>query len=574
MHAVPNSRNMIRQNLLLLFMSFFFAASAQKNLYKTPDSLKHKSYDYLDDRFYKLKRDSSHASLYAYVFLHKAKKEKNLEQMINGYQNLMLISEGEIRLVYTDSMIYYAKKTNDNALIGSAYLSRGTAYYGLKQQQEAMDNYLAANIYISKTNDLYLIHKVKYCIALTKFYIGFYDEAESLFKECADYYRDKQAMPYLNALHSLGLCYNKQGDYGKCSEINARGILESKRLKTEEMVSYFNHSEGINEYFKKNYSASIKNLESSLEAMKENNDFGNEAVGYFYIGKSCWALHQKEKAIVYFQLVNRIFNDKKYLRPDLRQTFELMISYYKTKKDLHKQLYYIDQLLKADTLLTETNKYIVSKIHKQYDTKELILEKEKIKTENANINEELLWEKNYDKIFTGIIIVMSVIILVVSYRYQHIRKIYKKNYQLVMIEQRTNSNIPKVQKEKNSITNINSETIALLLKQLENFEKDKRFLEKDWNLSSLSSAFNTNHKYVAAILDQYRDKGINDYINGLRIDYIVTLLRTEPKFKHYTYEALAKEAGFSTTERFKKAFLSKNGFPPAYLIDQLKKEKF
>lgn len=564
---------MNRKNLLLLLLLFCYTANAQKNHFKVPDSLKKKNYEYLDDKIYDFRKDSIKASVYAYALLNKAKSEQNWKEIIHGYQNLLHLSPHRLRIVYADSMVYAAKKSNDNELIGSSYLSKGIVYFQQRMQRQAMDNYLIANSYISKTTNQYLIHKVKYSIAQTKFYIGFYDEAVSLLQECIDYYKDKQARPYLNSLHSLGLCYNKLGNYGRCSEINELGISESKRLKTEEMIPYFIHSEGINEYFKKNYATAIKNIESSIEAIKENNDPANEEIGYFYIGKSYWSLHQKEKALTYFQLVDQIFNEKKILRPDLRQAFELMINYYKTKKDLNKQSYYVDQLLKADTLLTETSNYIVGKIHKQYDTRELLLEKERIKLANEKMTAELHWEKYYDWIFAGVILIMFIAIVAVTYHYQKIRKEYKKNYQLHIEEQQTIKDRPKAAKEKDAIKNINPETVAALLKHFENFEKDKKFLEKDWNLSSLSSAFNTNPKYVSNILEHYRTKGINDYINGLRIEYIVSMLKTQSKFKHYTYEALAKEAGFSTTERFKKAFLSKMGFSPSYFINQLKKEK-
>ncbi|MFB3388015.1 AraC family transcriptional regulator [Flavobacterium sp. LAR06] len=565
---------MNRKNLLLLLLLFFcYSASAQKSNFKIPDSLKKKNYEYLDDKIYDFRKDSIRASVYAHALLYKAKSEQNWKEIINGYQNLLHMSPVKLRIVYADSMIYAAKKSNDNELIGSSYLSKGIVYYSQRIQDQAMDNYLAANSYISKTSNQYLIHKVKYSIAQTKFYIGFYDEAVSLLQECIAYYKDGYPRPYLNSLHSLGLCYNKLGNFGQCSEINALGISESKRLKIEEMTPYFIHSQGINEYFKKNYGASIKNIESSIEAIKANNDPANEEVGYFYIGKSYWSLYQKEKAVTYFQQVDKIFNEKKILRPDLRQAFELMITYYKSKKDFNKQLYYMDQLLKADTLLTETNKYIVTKIHKQYDTKELLLEKERITLDNEKMAAELHWEEYYRWIFAGVILLLFIVLLAVTYHYQKIRTKYKKNYQLHIEEQQTAKDKPKAAAEKVTIKNINSETMALLLKHFENFEKDKKFLEKDWNLSSLSSAFNTNPKYVSNILEHFRTKGINEYINGLRIDYIINLLQTESKFKHYTYEALAKEAGFSTTERFKKAFLSKMGFSPSFFINKLKKEK-
>jgi AraC-like DNA-binding protein len=562
---------MNKSYLLLISLLLFQIISAQKKVFRIPDSLKTKNYEYLDNRFYDLKKDSARASVYAYAMLSKAKKEKNIKEILNGFQNLMLISTEKTRIIYVDSMLYIAKKSKDNALIGGAYLSKGTFFYGLKQQKLAMDNYLIANNYISKTNDQYQIHKVKYCIALTKFYVGFYDEAVSLLRDCVAYYKKAETRPYLNSLHMLGLCYNKLGNYGLCSKINALGVSESRRLNSTVMIPYFTHSEGINDYFKKNYSESINHIESSLDSIIENNDFANISIGNFYIGKSFWSLNQKEKAVKHFQVVDEIFQEKKYLRPDLRQAFELLINFYKTKKDLDKELYYVEELLKADTLLVENNNYIVSKIHKQYDTKELISEKERILIEKQEIADELAMEKYYDVFYIFIIFLLFIFILWLTRRHHKKRKEYKKNFEVLMQEYEAAKNKTKLKIEKEPIKDINIETVALILKQLEKFENGKRFLEKDWNLVTLSAAFNSNTKYLAAILSHYRDKGFNEYINGLRIEYIINLLKNDNKFRKYTYEALANEAGFSSTQRFANAFLAKAGMPVSFFIEQINK---
>lgn len=562
---------MNRPKLILIYLLLCNFLSAQKNSFTTPDSLKKKSFEYLDNRFYNLRKDSAASSLYAFTFLKKAKEEKNLKEVINGYQNLMLISPDKVRAVYIDSMLHTAIKSKDDRLIGAAYLSKGTYFYGLKHQKQAMDNYLIANSYISKTNDQYQIHKVKYCIALTKFYVGFYDEAVSLLKECVEYYKNKEPRPYLNSLHMLGLCYNKLGNYGLCTYINTLGISESNRLNSTLMLPYFIHSEGINQYFKNDYSESIKNIQSSLDEIKENNDFANVAIGNFYIGKSYWGLNQKEKAAEYFQIVDKIFKEKKYLRPDLRQAFELLINFYKKKKDLDGQLYYVDQLLKADTLLLENNRYIISKIHKQYDTKELIYEKDRILLEKEQIADDLQKEKYYDIIFACVILLLFLIIGWQTRRYYRKRKIYEKNYDLLMEQLDSVKNKPKNKIEKEPITDISRETVRLILKQLEKFEKEKKFLQKDWNLVTLAAAFNSNTKYLAAILSYYRDMGMSEYINGLRIEYIINLFQTEPKYRKYTYEALAKEAGFSSTQRFANAFLAKAGMPVSFFIQRINK---
>lgn len=551
----------MNRNLLLLLpilLSQFI--TGQKNKYVAVDSLKNKSYDYLDEKIYELRKDSIKASVYLFAYLHKAKREHNWKEVTNAYQNILHQSPDKLRIIYADSMIFAAKKTNEDAVIGAAYLSKGIVYYGQKQQIEAMDSYLTANRFISMTNDAYQIHKVKYHMALIKFYIGFYDEAISLFKECLAYYKDSKPRPYLNSLHSLGLCYNKIGDYGRCSETNALGLSECSRLKIKEMIPYFNHSEGINDYYKKNYASSIQNIQSSLEEIKENNDFANESIGNFYIGKSYWSSNQKSKALHYFHKVDEIFKKKNYLRPDLRQVYELLITYYKTKDDLKPQLYYVDQLLKADTLLTETNKYLIGKIHKEYDTKELLSEREKIK-------EQFACQKYYDFIWAGVILLSFVTIVFMTYRHFKNRSLYKKKFGELMAQLNDAKNKPKFRNENSPILDINSDTVSIVLKQLEKFERDKKFLEKDWNLGTLSASFNSNSKYLSAIVHHHKGKGFVEYINDLRIDYIISLLHNEPKYKHYT------NAGFSSTQRFANAFLAKTGMPAIYFMEELRKKQ-
>lgn len=537
---------------------------AQKKVFKIPDSLQNKNYNYLEERSYEVTNDSSKAAYYAAIYIKKAKNEQNWKELVNGYQNALHQSNNLLRIVYADSMIYAAKKSKDNTLIGSAHLSKGIVYYGLKQQNNALDNYIIANNYISRTNDNYLIHKVKYNIAQVKSYLGFYDEAISLLKECVEYYKDENPRPYLNSLHSLGLCYNKIGNYGFCTETNKIGISESKRLNITEMTHYFIHSDGINEYFKKNYDVAIKKIESSLTEISQKKDYANVAIGNFYIGKSYWELKKSDTAVSYFKKVDRTFLDKGYIRPDLLEVYELLIAYYKTKDNLKAQLYYIDQLLAAVKTLKETNKYLIGKVHKEYDTKVIVTEKDKMKA-------ELLSQRYNDIIFISIIVVFFAVLLFLTYRHFKNRAVYKQKFNELMVQIKDDDRSkPKLKNDKSEILDINTDAVNNVLKQLDKFERDKKFLEKDVTLVKLAAAFNSNTKYLSKIIAHYKDKGFVDYINALKIDYLITLLHDDKRIRNYTNKALAEEAGFSSTQRFANAFLTKTGMPTSFFIEQLK----
>ena len=558
----------MNQNLLLLVVILLCQTiAAQKNSLKIPDSLQNKSYHYLDDKAYQLKKDSATAAVYLYAYLYKAKKEQNWKEIANGYKNLSHHYSDKLSLIYTDSLVYAAKKSHDNAAIGSAYLSKGIAHYWLKQHNEALDNYIMANQYIAKTNDQYLIHKLKYNIAMVKYYLGYYEEAIALLKQCISYFKNESDQPYLKSLHFLGQCYNRIGNYGLCTQTNQLGLEECRKLEIKEMKVYFIHSQGINEYFKKNYALAIENIASTIEELKQKKDFGNESVGYFYIGKSYWETKKHQKALPYFEKVDALFNKKRYLRPDLREVYELLINYYKTKDNPKLQLYYVDQLLRADTMLNETFQYLVGKINKEYNTQELLLEKDNLRDQ--------LERKNYRySVLIGITSLLFSGFVIVAYRNFRNRKLYRHKFDELMLEINNSKNKtkPREKNEKPAMPDIHPETVTVILKQLEKFEKEKRYLDKDWKLSKLATFFNSNPTYLSAIIHHYKDKRFNDYINDLKIDHIISLFYTEKLVRNYTNKALAEEAGFSTTELFAKAFKAKTGMPTVYFIDRIKKE--
>lgn len=554
---------MIKNYILLVILCFGNQLYAQEMESEIFDTLKRKSYDYLFERIEATAENKVNQAYYLKYFLNKAKKDKNFEEIVNGYKNYLFYAPEKSKLIYADSMIYTAKKANNNALIGSAYLSKGIVYYARKEHKNALDNYLIADNFISKTNDKYLVYKVKYNIAIIKYFLGFYDEAISLFTECTGYFKEKNTRAYLNSLHLLGLCHNRIGNYGLCSEINKKGIEEGIRMSNTEMKNYFIHSEGINQYFKNNYAEAIKKINYSIPSIKENKDFGNESVGYFYIGKSYWDLHKPEMALPYFFKVDKIFDDKGYIRPDLRQNYELLLKYYKSKKDLHKQLYYTDKLLKADSILDNKFIYLSGRVRKVYDTKVLLKDKQDI--------EELFNKRKYnDFIFTGIVLVLFLIVSFIAYRHIRNKNVYRQKFEELMAKNEAVSKV-EVKNVSNGIGNINKDTIADILKQLEKFEKDKKFLVKDLTSAKLAAIFNSNPKYLSQIIYQYRGKKFVKYIADLKINYLIKLLKEDSKIRKYSNSALAEEVGFNSTKTFTQAFFAEAGCPTSYFIEELNK---
>lgn len=553
-------------NKSITFLCFFLGHSlCSEPVYKVPDSLTTKDYDYLFDRIEEHYENIALQSIYLEAFLNKAKSEEYWEEIVNGYKNYLHYSSGDLKLTYADSMIYTANKSKDESLIGSAYLSKGIVYYGQKNHIQALDNYLIANGYISKTSDDYQKYKVQYSIAHIKYYLGFYGEAIALFEGCLKYFKNTNTRAYLNTIHSLALCHNRVGDFGFSSDMNQLGLTEGKKLSNNTMEHYFTHLEGINHYFKGNYASSIEKITYSLPFIADNKDFANLTVGNFYIGKSYWALNKPEIAITYFEKVEKTFDTKDYIRPDLRENFEMLINYYKSKDDPKAKLKYVYKLLKADSILNTNYKYLSGKIYKEYDTIELHKEKETI--------QKLLEKRSRnDIIFISTIVFLFVVVLYIMYRYLENKKRYKLKFGELMAKNGKSQSVRQAKTIGKSHLDISPDAVGSVLKQLEKFEKDKKFLEKDWTLVKLSAAFNSNTKYLSKIVYHYRGKKFVEYINDLKIDHIIGLLKNDRIFRKYTNKALGEESGFSSTQRFTNAFISRTGISPSYFIQELNKQ--
>ncbi len=548
---------MIKNYLLIIWVCLYNYANAQQKNFVIPDSLSNKNYEYFSNNIRYEEKDSIKELLYAQSWLSKAKRENNFGQMALSYKALIYKNDKKLQLIYADSMLATAKRTTDIELIGSVYMTKGAVYYDRKEHMNALDSYLIADEYISKTNNHYLIYKAKYVIGLIKNHLGFYDEATALFQECIKYFKGKNDRAYLNSLHSLGLCYNRIGKYKLCSQINQTGLNEGLRFKNLEMEPYFIHSEGVNQYFKHNYSDAIKKLKVALPAVIHNKDFANETTAYFYIGKSYWAQELQEKALPYLKKIDDAFQKQKYIRPDLREAYEILIDYYQQRNNRELELYYVSTLLKVDQVLHKDFKYLSGKIHKEYDTKKLL---------QRQRNNEQYWTI----VVCIIITIMTVVIAVLARRHYKNKRLFEE---LMNRKPETTQSLVSNNTSKENELDINPEVIASILKNLEKFERNKKYLEKDMTLAKMASLLNTNMKYVSKIIARYRDKGTVDYISNLKIDHIIELLKNENKYRNYTNKALGEESGFGSTQNFTRAFNNRTGLSPTYFISKLRSQQ-
>lgn len=114
-----------------------------------------------------------------------------------------------------------------------------------------------------------------------------------------------------------------------------------------------------------------------------------------------------------------------------------------------------------------------------------------------------------------------------------------------------------------------SDTEQRLIAKLDKFEKTSLFTHKNISLSYLAVHFGTNTKYLSCIINTYKKKDFSNYINELRINYIIDKLKNNSQYRNYKMAILADEAGFSSHSKFSKVFKKITSLSPSLFIELL-----
>ena len=248
-----------------------------------------------------------------------------------------------------------------------------------------------------------------------------------------------------------------------------------------------------------------------------------------------------------------------------KENYGFLIDYYKNKNNNEQQLFYINRLLKIDSILDNDETYISKKIYNDYDTPNLIKEKQELikKLENKN-------DKNQFLLYLiSFIAIVLITLLIWYYRKQ---RLYKKRFEeLLQGDTTTNLNTQKTIELNKAEIDISEEIIQDVLVKLDKFESDLGFLKLNLTVAVLAKEFDTNSKYFSKIINAYKGKSFTTYINDLRVKHVVDELKNKPKFRKYTIKTIANEIGFNTSEAFSKSFYKTTGIYPSFFIKQLDK---
>lgn len=527
----------------------------------------------------KMAIDDINAMPFVKLYIQKAKNEKNFSKLIQGYRDGRQF-DYKNKMKYADSALTVSLQHGTQDDISKDYLSRGIIYYFYQKKYKlALNEYLKAYTYSKGSTDEYHHYKVLYHLGIVKGHLGYYDEAMKHFLDCASFYRlqlngkhheNEQfnyEKAYLNCLHQLTVINRYLNNFVRSDSLSRLGYrLSANNNDFALEKSYFLKCIGISRYHKKDYVGAQNYLQKSLPTILKRNDFAWASVVYYYLGKTYEAQHNMENAVRSYEKIDSIFNAHDFILPEVYRSYHYLIGTYKNK-DVNKQLYYTNQLLKAERLIIIDFPYLSSKLHKDFDRRALIDAKEEIE------------KSSHQKIIVAQILILSGTVVLGFFIVRH-RKDQKIKKQYNLLQKRIAEgtyNINDLLREELTEfpvrkTSLTPEITAEIKEKLQKFEQEQQFRKKGLTQKSIALKLGTNSHYLSVYINEQKGMNFNKYMAELRINYITNLLNTNSKYLNYTIEALAEECGIAARQNFSNLFFEINGIRPTDYIKNRKKE--
>lgn len=368
-------------------------------------------------------------------------------------------------------------------------------------------------------------------------------------------YNDIEQKNFKKAIENIHLSQN----YFKLTEAN----LDFFTASNEQLLglSYFN----------------LHDLDQSLAHYKKALKFTanhpeNFLVGLIYNGFAQVYLEKKDlkNARKYLTLAEKISEQSQYL--DLKnEIYKTSQKYYALTRDV-------------ENLITVQKKQdsVIHKLTAQSD--EFINESFSSLEKNKNLSEKKSSNKTWIIILTSLLIVLAAGYIVFSKR-RHQKKLEHFKSILADLDARSNvkkESVDELQRNglsaekvisKTSKTDasviMNADTEKKILLKLQEFEDSTLFTENTISLSSLSTYCGTNSKYLSYVINTYKKKDFNNYINELRINYIIQKLKDITVYRKYKIAVLSKDAGFSSQNKFSTVFKKVTTVSPSVFIAYL-----
>lgn len=352
----------------------------------------------------------------------------------------------------------------------------------------------------------------------------------------------------------------------------------------------------------KNYKVANENYKQSLAHFQQMIEPGTK-ISYHYrrslynIGNSYVYVNQLDSAEIFLEKTLKIKDDK---NTDLNFfVYNSLAKIYSEKGDFQRSIDtlqavlnnpdFTDKRLESEIYLNLSQNYKKLGNNEQYYfySEKYIQLKDSLQSSGLNaINSAINAEqkdfsialsksdRNNKLLIIGSIsflILLLMVIIFLIYKRRNERLIFEK----IIIDLKDKLENPILQEKEKSIKDeidlIPNSVEEEILSKLEKFENSQKFTNPKLTISTLAVQLKTNTTYLSEVINNYKGKNFNTYINELRIKYICEKIYTNPEYLNYKISYLAEASGFTSHSSFATVFKTITGISPSVFLREAAK---
>ncbi|SEK69760.1 AraC-type DNA-binding protein [Aquimarina amphilecti] len=546
--------------------------NAQEHRVIVVDSLKDKT---IPELINLIKNSSTDKSLIYEVALNEYKTPNtNLARIYSEIGYYFYKEENSERSVsYLDKAIKIASTNGDNEILCEAYKKQGNSYLQDWKNQEALDAYQKVLEMSHEKADLKneIVAKSNIVIVLRRM-----NQLDRALRECnellsfIDETSFKNGRNHVNVLTIISEVYLDLEKFDSVIKYADKGIKMSKLLDYQIAIADLYIKKGIVFYQSKDFDQALDFLykaEDILENLKISKRSNQSINVNYFLASYFYEIKSYDKAINYLLETINALKDGDLRKNRVIDAHVLLAKSYKEMGDGDASIHWFTRHQELQDQFQKNKDKTVNKLYDQ-NTQQL---GDKIKT----LESKQVKEQKYKKYILGSLVLVFLImiaVLITYFRKQKSNKIVFNELVKKISDLETREKIESsVTKDVTKEVVIDDGKISEVLKGLHKIEQQEYFLSLDCNLRSIAKKVKTNATYLSKIINTYKGKSFNDYINDLRIDYALKRLKNDKKFRSFSISSIASEIGYKSDNSFTKHFKAKTGLNPSYYIKNIDK---
>jgi len=324
-----------------------------------------------------------------------------------------------------------------------------------------------------------------------------------------------------------------------------------------EGTAYIYKTIGIAYHNKKEYARALRNYGEAIEIISP---FGKDlllAELYYHEALSYQEQKNIGKAISSLKKAEEVLLKENVSAIQFLEIYKSLAKNYKTIDNHKKSALYFEKYVALDNTRDETNLKVIGELH----TTNIKAKDESITQLSSKQNQ---LKKRYSNTFYILGVTCLLIILAFMFYIFRTQK-NKRTFQKLLAKNNSK------ERRKNPKIIISDQKAVEILKQLKKLEQKHAFLKQEFSLTSAAKKIKTNPSYLSRVINVYLHKKFQDYVNELRIEYSVSRLQEDKKFRSYSIAHIANEVGYKSPNSFTKHFKNQTGIYPSFFISKLRK---